>query len=110
MKINGVNRKFRLTIGAVADISAICPDGDIDRMGELFDSPEINTILTATAKIAVAMNKYTDLSVDPLTVDEVFAMDMDQFKLLQEELLAAYKIDSTPKVNVRSKKKAEPKQ
>lgn len=105
MKINGVNRKFRLTIGAVAEISAICPDGDIDRMSELFESKDLGSILTATAKIAVAMNKYTDPTIDPLTVEEVFGLEMPEFTALQNEILAAYKGDSTPQINAKSKKK-----
>ena len=105
MKINGVNRKFKLTIGAVAEISAICPDGDIDRMTELFETNDIGQILESTAKVAIAMNKYADITAEPLTVDEIFALDMQGFKELQDELVSAYRGDSIPTVNAKSKKK-----
>lgn len=104
MKINGINRKFKLTIGAVAEISAICPNGDIDRMGELFEAKDIGLMLKATAQIAVAMNRYTGTE-DPLTIDEVLSLGMEEFATLQNEILAAYKVDSTPQINAKSKKK-----
>ena len=37
MIINGKDRKFLLTIGASAEISDLCPQGDLARLGEVFN-------------------------------------------------------------------------
>lgn len=121
MQIYGREVGFRLTVGASAKISDICPDGDISRLGEVLEG-SYGKVVRDTAAIVVAMSEgyaealafetfgRADIGGDwrpprPLTVDEVLSLRESEFIQLQQAALAAWTEDSKPTVEVEPEKK-----
>lgn len=115
MVINGKERGFLLTIGASAEISDLCPQGDLARLNEVFDQPYAKQI-RATAKLIAAMSRgyenqkrYEDPSYEPdaLTVDEILALDTATFQELTHAAMEQFRADQKPTVEVEPGKKKE---
>lgn len=113
MIINGKERGFLLTIGASAEISDLCPQGDLSRLGEVFSQSYAKQI-RVTAKLIAAMSRgyenqkhYEDPSyeADPLTVDEILTLDTNTFQELTHEVMQKFGADQKPTVEVEDKKK-----
>ena len=113
MIINGKERGFLLTIGASAEISDLCPQGDLSRLGEVFSQSYAKQI-RVTAKLIAAMSRgyenqrhYEDPSyeADPLTVDEIMTLDTNTFQELTHEVMQKFGVDQKPTVEVEDKKK-----
>ena len=113
MIINGKERGFLLTIGASAEISDLCPQGDLSRLGEVFSQSYAKQI-RITAKLIAAMSRgfenqkhYEDPSyeADPLTVDEIMTLDTNTFQELTHEVMQKFGADQKPTVEVEDKKK-----
>lgn len=113
MIINGKERGFLLTIGASAEISDLCPQGDLSRLGEVFSQSYAKQI-RVTAKLIAAMSRgyenqkhYEDPSyeADPLTVDEIMTLDTNTFQELTHEVMQKFGADQKPTVEVEDKKK-----
>lgn len=113
MIVNGKERGFALTIGASAEISDLCPQGDLSRLGEVFSQSYGKQIRT-TAKIIAAMSRgyenqrhYEDPSYEPdaLTVDEILTLDTATFQALTHEVMEQFTTDQKPTVEVEPKKK-----
>lgn len=111
--VNGKERGFALTIGASVEISDLCPQGDLARLGEVFAQSYGKQIRT-TAKIIAAMSKgyenqkhYENPNYEPdaLTVDEILTLDTATFQALTHEVMERFKIDQTTTVEVEPKKK-----
>jgi hypothetical protein len=61
MEINGREINFELNVQSHEEICAICPDGDLARMGELYANPGTRKAVEANIKIAIALNRgYED--------------------------------------------------
>lgn len=115
MIINGKDRKFLLTIGASAEISELCPQGDLSRLGEVFSQSYAKQI-RVTAKLIAAMSRgyenqkhYEDSSYepDPLTVDEIMALDTQTFQELTHAAMEQFVADQKQTVEVDDSKKKE---
>lgn len=113
MIINGKERGFLLTIGASAEISDLCPQGDLSRLGEVFTQSYAKQI-RVTAKLIAAMSRgyenqrhYEDPSyeADPLTVDEILTLETNTFQELTHEVMQKFGADQKPTVEVEDKKK-----
>lgn len=113
MIINGKERGFLLTIGASAEISDLCPQGDLSRLGEVFSQSYAKQI-RVTAKLIAAMSRgyenqrhYEDPTYesDPLTVDEIMTLDTNTFQELTHEVMQKFGADQKPTVEVEDKKK-----
>lgn len=115
MVIHGKERRFMLTVGASAEIAEFCPDGDLAKMGVLFERPyeeEVRVI----AKIVAALSrgyenskKYEDPThvADPLTAEEVLSLTVDEYKDLVAAALEAFRKDTQISVATESSKKNE---
>lgn len=110
MVINGKERKFFLTVGASCAIAELCPDGDIAKIGELFRG-RYSKNMTSVAKFIAAMNRGYEERIhgdaekpDVVTVRELMALTMDEFRQAESEAIAAYMADSKTTVET-----AEPK-
>jgi hypothetical protein len=112
MVINGKERGFLLTIGASAEISELCPQGDLSRLGEVFNQSYAKQI-RITARLIAAMSRgyenqkhYEDPSYEPdaLTVDEIMTLDTATFQELTHEVMQKFGSDQQPTVETEAKK------
>jgi len=111
MKINGKERNFKLTIGASGELASICPDGDINRIGEVFEG-DFAHIPTAAAKLVSTLNKWYEIDkawqngqrnidkVDYLREVEVLALDIETFTALVNEAVATLNGDRKTEMKV----------
>jgi len=84
MKINGREIKFLRTVKATSDLARICPSGDIQRIGELFDNNDLAKTLESGAKLihflneGYEMNKHfmnPDYKPNIISVEEIMYLD-----------------------------------
>lgn len=115
MKIFDDDYGFMLTVGASAEIADLCPDGDLNRMGELLEGRFSETV-NFTAAFVVAMAKGFDdarrfsgeeVTHKPLTKEMMLALPSNVFKEVQNAALAAFKGDTETTVEVAPSKKRE---
>lgn len=85
--VRGKEYDLALTIGAFAEISELCPDGDFSRINELINQP-IGKAMVATAKMLAAMSKGAeeqkrfedpDYTPAPLTFDAIRVLDTPDY-------------------------------
>lgn len=113
MQIYGREVGFRFTVGASAKISDLCPDGDITRLGEVLEGQYGKVARDSASIIAVLSEGYEEACAfeipgykpQPLTVEEVLTLRMDEFAQLQQAALTAWMEDSKPTVEVEPEKK-----
>lgn len=106
---------FMLTVGASAEIADLCPNGDLNRMGELLDGRFSDTV-NFTASLVVAMAKGFDdarrfsgeeVTHKPLTKEMMLALPSNVFRDAQAAALAAFRGDTETSVEVAPSKKRE---
>lgn len=110
MVINGLERKFFLSIGALADIADLCPNGDIARIGEIFEG---QGMMRNLIRVAVALSRGYDevfgATEDPLTIAEVRGLPFEKLNELQEEISNAIvsgqetTVETEVKKNIKAK-------
>ena len=113
MQVHGREVGFRFTVGASAKISDLCPDGDINRLGEILEGHYGKVALDSASIIAALSEGYEKACVfeapgykpQPLTVEEVLTLRMSEFAQLQQAALTAWSEDSKPTVGVEPAKK-----
>lgn len=95
--VQGVEYDLELTVGAFAEISEACPNGDFSRIDELFQLPPGKAMLAA-AKMLAAMSRgaeekkrYEDPSYSPhpLTYQELVNLPLLEYKPIQAQLASA---------------------
>ena len=97
MEIKGKNVKFKASIRAVMTITDLCPDGDVNRVNELFGKMDKNTI-ESSVKFIVA------LSDGSLTEDDVLDLDINELQGVLDEAMKTFRKDQEPTVNINPKK------
>lgn len=118
MQVYGREVGFRFTVGASAEISDICPDGDISRLGEVLTGQYGETVRDSAAVIAALSEgyeqtrKFEDASYTPrpLTVEEILSLGMAEFAELQRAAMSAWRTDAAPTVEVEPEKKENGKE
>lgn len=99
MIVYGKERGFLMTVGASAEIAKLCPGQKLENLSAVFsaDAGDADSLET-TAKLICALNRgyetnqrFTDPGhkAEPLTVDEVLSLQVEDFKKLQAEAVAA---------------------
>lgn len=115
MEINGREIKFLRTVKATADLAKLCPDGDIERMGELFNG-SLSTTLETGAKIIHYLNEgyemnrhFMDRSYQPkvLGVDEILYLDDKTFTDLMNSAMASMGVGAETTIELQENKKKE---
>lgn len=95
MKIHGREIKFLRTVKATSDIAKLCPENDIERIGELFAGDLPKTLETG-AKIICYLNEgyefnraFDDPNYEPrqLTFDEVMYLDDQTYTALMNDAM-----------------------
>lgn len=113
MQVYGREVGFRFTVGASAQISDLCPDGDIQRLGELLTG-QYGQVSRDTAAIIVALSvgyedarRFEEPSYKPrpLSVQEVMSLRPAEFMELQKAAMAAWAADKATTVEVAPEKK-----
>ena len=97
MQLNGKEIKFKATIKAVIEITDLCPDGDVNKINQLFGKMD-----AATLKAAVKV--ITALSCGTLTEEDCLSLDIHELQALLDEAMATFKKDQKPTVEVIVKK------
>lgn len=117
MKINGREIKFLRTVKATSDLSKLCPNNDIERMGELF-SGDLSTSLETGAQIihflneGYEMNKhFMDRSYQPnvISVEEIMYLDNDTYTELVQSAMGSLNNGAEVTVETEKSKKKETK-
>ena len=113
MFLHGREVGFKLTIGAAAKVAALCPDGDLNRISELFAGGYAKTIDALAAFIAAMSDGYEQArrfeepgyQPQPLTADEVLCLSPDELGEVQAAAMAAFTGDQKPKIEIEAEKK-----
>lgn len=115
MEINGREIKFLRTVKATSDLSKLCPDNNIERLGELFQGDLSQTLETGAQIIHLLnegyeMNKhFMDKSYQPniISVDEVMYLDTNTYTELMQSALAGIANGAETTIEVEEPKKKE---
>ena len=113
MIVHGKTRDFKLTIGASLAIAEICPDGDMERLGEVLTGPYHKVMKNAVSVILALQKGYEDARAidepgyvpDYMTAEEIMALAPDEFKALEQAAISAFKADLSATVDTEFKKK-----
>ena len=115
MNIFGHEYGFMLTVGASEEISELCPDGDLSRLGEALEGSYSKTI-GMVVKMVLSMSRAYDLArafeghpVDHpgLTAEMLKALPQSKFLAVQNEAMAAFRGDTKTTVEVEPSKKKD---
>ena len=118
MEINGREIRFLRTVKATADIAKICPDGNIERLGELLGG-DLATTLETGAQIIHFLNEgyemnqhFIDKSYQPqiLSVDEILYLDDATFTELMKDAMNGIGNGAETTIEVEPTKKKETKE
>lgn len=117
MTIYGVDRHFRLTVGAYKDIASMLPSGDINDIWDLIRSEDPFIIMDTIFSLAIRMNKQYEIQQSfmepgykknrPLTREELETLSLDEVTgPLREEVMQRF-IDSQKQEVELKKQEAE---
>lgn len=111
MELNGRTVNFRRTIWATNAIMKMCPDGNLERISEVFSGDAADNIISMSAFITIMSQGYEQAmefeasrrgetyTKDPVTMDELMTLtDYSVFEQLSQEALAAWTNDGKPTV------------
>lgn len=114
MKINGREIKFLRTVKATSDLARLCPDGDINRIGELFDGSDLATTIESGAKLIHFLNEgyemhkaFTEPGYKPniISVDEIMYLDDMTYTKLIESAMKGLGIGAETTIELQEPKK-----
>lgn len=100
MLIYGVDRQFKLTVGAYKKIAELLPGGNIESLGEALTSEDPFSVMTMIFNLAVIMNEQYEKQMafidreykknPPLTMEELETLSLEQVtgELKDEVMLA----------------------
>lgn len=115
MKVHGREIHFLRTVGAVSEIAAICPQGNIGKLTDLLKTENTITINDTWVTFVSALSKgYEDAQKfanksykpNPLTKEECFVLTEDEFGKLMEEATTVWFGDKVT-IEVEEPKKKE---
>lgn len=117
MKLHGREIKFLRTVKATSDIASICPDQDIERIGELFSGALPKTLETGAKIIhflneGYEMNKhFQEPSYEPniLSVEEIMYLDDQTFTKLMQSAMEGMSNGTETTIQLKESKKKENK-
>lgn len=100
MVIYGIDRQFKLTVGAYKEIAQQLPGGNIEELGAVLTSEDPFVIMTMIFNLRVIMNKQYELQQSfsdpdykrnrPLTVEELETLPIESvLGELKDEVIAA---------------------
>lgn len=120
MQFNGEERGLALTVRGLSALSALCPDGKIERLGDVFegiDSGDPARVAQAVSGIAgmVAVmsecyekrraNETGEPMREPITAEQVLDMDLGSVSTLAPEITDAAAGALNTEVRTKAKKR-----
>lgn len=115
MIINGREIGFLRTVKATSDLAKLCPDGNIERLGDLFNG-DLPTTLETGAQIihflneGYEMNKhFNDRSYQPniISVEEIMYLDDVTFTELMHSAMEGMGAGAETTIELEEPKKKE---
>jgi len=115
MKIRGREINFLRTVKTTSDISKLCPDGNIERVEELFAGTIADTLENG-AKIIHFLNegyeknkKLDDPSYEPkiISVEEIMLLDEKTFEALLKSAFESFNVGAETTIELEDSKKKE---
>lgn len=116
MEYKGRKIGFKRTVGAMKDIAKLAPDGNANRLGELFSEENLSASIEGGAHFLAILNKWYEKSLvfenegykpDPVPEDWFLMLDMDEFTGLMNEAMAQFIEDdktTVEAVEIKAKK------
>lgn len=107
MEYKGRKIGFKRTVGAMKDIAKLAPNGDANRLGELFSEKDMGASIEGSAQFLAILNKWYEKSLvfenegykpDPVPEDWFLMLDENQFTELVNEAMAQFMEDDKPTV------------
>lgn len=115
MEINGREIRFLRTVKTTSDIAKLCPDGNIERLGELLGG-DVPTALETGAKIIHYLNEgyemnrsFYDRTYEPkvISVEEIMYLEDSVFTELMKSAMAGIGNGAETTIEVEPTKKKE---
>lgn len=106
MDYNGRKIGFKRTVGAMGDLAKLAPDGNIERMNEIF-SENLGVTVESGAQFLAILNKWYEKSLvfteegykpDPIPADWFLMLDMEDYTELLNEAMKQFNLDDMPTV------------
>lgn len=116
MKIHGREIKFLRTVKATADLAKLCPNGDINRIGELFSEKDISTTIESGAKLIHFLNEGYEMNkqfMEPgykpniISVEEIMYLDDATYTSLIQSAMKGLSMGAETTIEVEEPKKKE---
>lgn len=115
IKAFGHEWDFALTVGAYAEISEFCPDGDLSRMSEIFSGESAQVFKAGAALISALANgaeqqrHFEDVGYVPrkMTPELVLALPPQLYSEMQTAAMAALQTGQETTVNLAPSKKKD---
>lgn len=115
IKAFGHEWDFALTVGAYAEISEFCPDGDLSRMSEIFSGKSAQVFKACAALISALANgaeqqrHFEDVGYVPrkMTPELVLALPPQLYSEMQTAAMAALRTGEETTVNLAPSKKKD---
>ena len=116
MKIHGREIKFLRTVKATADLAKLCPNGDINRIGELFSEKDISTTIESGAKLIHFLNEGYEMNkqfMEPgykpsiILVEEIMYLDDATYTSLIQSAMKGLGMGAETTIEVEEPKKKE---
>lgn len=117
MKIRGKDVRFLRTVKATCEIASLCPNKEIERIGELFDG-DLPTSLETGAKIIHFLNEgyemnrhFDDPSYVPnvISVEEILYLNEKDYTRLMQSALSSMSNGAETSIEIEDTKKKEEK-
>ena len=102
MDYKGRKIGFKRSVGALAEVTKLAPDGKIDRIGEIFNADNLGTTLEGSAQFLAILNKWYEKSLvfeiegykpDPIPAEWFECLEMEELEELLNEAMAQFNID-----------------
>ena len=113
MDYKGRKIGFKRTVGAVSELAKLAPDGQIGRLGEVFNEQDLGVTIESGAQFLAILNKWYEKSLvfedkgytpDPVPVEWFMSLDMEEFMDLMNDAMRQFGVDDQTTV-----KAVEPK-
>lgn len=110
MNIYGKEINFAFTVGAAKELSELCPDKDLSRLGEA-SGESFSDRLSFTENLILILNKafcaiktFEGETVAPVTREELDTLSPQAMMELGAEAMSAFQKDSKGEIDVEGKK------
>lgn len=115
MEIYGREIRFRRTVSATCEIADLCPGGDISNIEQALQGTTRQVFHFQAAFIAALSKGYEDAAQfedrdhvkQPISVDELTTLSLDEFTELFGEAAAVFADDGKTTVDAKPAKKKE---